>query len=43
MEKTWLKAPMEEAWFCKRLFFEVVIFMVKDKKIQYKRNNVNQN
>ena len=34
---------MEKAWFYGRLFFEVVVIMVKHKKIQYKRDNVNQN
>ena len=33
---------MEKARFYKRLFFEVVIVMVKEKKMQYKRYNVNQ-
>ena len=32
-------APMEKAWFYEKLFFEVVIVMVKDKKIQYRYNN----
>ena len=42
MEKTWFRpqwkitswfiAPMEKEWFCERLFFEVIITMVKDKK-----------
>ena len=27
----WFKAPMEKAWFYERLFFEMVIAMVKDK------------
>ena len=29
---SWFIAPMEKAWFYERLFFEVVIVMVKDKK-----------
>ena len=33
---------MEKAWFYERLFFEVVVFMVKYKKMQYKRCNFNQ-
>ena len=28
---SWSIAPMEKAWLCERLFFEVVIIMVKDK------------
>ena len=36
-----IMAIMETTWFCERLFFEVLIVMVKDKKIQYKRYNVN--
>ena len=36
-----IMAIMETTWFCGRLFFEVLIVMVKDKKIQYKRYNVN--
>ena len=39
---SWYIAAMEKAWFYKTLFFEVVIVMVKDKKTQYKRSNVNQ-
>ena len=39
---SWFIAPTEKAWFYKRLFFEVVIVMVKEKKMQYKRYNVNQ-
>ena len=39
---SWFIAPMEKARFYKRLFFEVVIVMVKEKKMQYKRYNVNQ-
>ena len=36
---------MEKVWFYERLFFEVVIFMTKDKKKkkQYERCNVNKN
>ena len=33
---------MENTWFYERLFFEVEIVTVKDKKIQYKRYNVNK-
>ena len=29
---SWFIGPMEKAWFYKRLFFEVVIVMVKEKK-----------
>ena len=29
---SWFIAPIEKAWFYERLFFEVVIVMVKDKK-----------
>ena len=35
--------PVEMVWFCERFFFEVVIAMVKDKRIQYRRYNVNKN
>ena len=35
-------APMKKSWFYERLFFEVIV-MVKDKKIRYKRYDVNQN
>ena len=35
-------APMKKPWFYERLFFEVIV-MVKDKKIRYKRYDVNQN
>ena len=35
-------APIEKAWFYEKLFFEVVIVMVKDKKIEYKRYNNSQ-
>ena len=35
---------MEKAWIYQRLFFKVIIAMVKDKqKIQYKRYIANQN
>ena len=34
--------PMEKAWFYEKLFSEVVMVMVKDKKI-HKRYNFNQN
>ena len=27
---SWFIAPMEKAWFYERLFFEVVIVMIKD-------------
>ena len=30
-------APMEKGWFYERFIFEVVMVMVEDKKIQYKR------
>ena len=33
---------MEKAWFYEKLFFKVVIVMVKNNKIQHKRYNVNQ-
>ena len=36
-------SPMEKAWFYKRLFFEVVIIMVKGKKYSIKRYDVIQN
>ena len=36
------KASVEKALFYERYFFEVAIVMVKDKKIQYKRYNVNK-
>ena len=39
---SWSMAPMEKAWFCERLFFKVVIIMLKSKKLQHKRYNVNQ-
>ena len=52
MEKAWIRsqwnilswfiAPMEKAWFYDRLFFKVVIVMVKYKK-HHKRYNVNLN
>ena len=32
----WVIAPMQKAWFYKRLFFEVAIAMVKDKKYRIK-------
>ena len=34
---------METAWFYERLFFLVVIVMVKDKKIQYKTWETSEN
>ena len=34
---------MEKAWFYERLFFKVVIVLVKELKIQYKRYNVYKN
>ena len=34
---------MEKAWFHEKLFSEVVMVMVKDKKIHHKRCNFNQN
>ena len=33
---SWFIAPMEKAWFYKRLFFEVVIVMARDKKYSMK-------
>ena len=36
-------AIMEKAWFYEKLFFKVIIVMVKNNKIQHKRYNVNQN
>ena len=33
---SWFIAPMEKAWFYERLFFEVVIVMMKDKKYNMK-------
>ena len=33
---SWFIAPMEKARFYKRLFFEVVIVMVKEKKCSIK-------
>ena len=33
---SWFGAPMEEEWFYKILFFEVVIVMVKEKKYSIK-------
>ena len=39
----WFIAPMEKAWFYERLFFKVVIVLVKELKIQYKRYNVYKN
>ena len=38
---SWFIPPTEKAWFIK--FFELVIVMVKDKKIQNKRYNSSQN
>ena len=35
-------AIMEKTWFYEKLFFKVIIVMVKNK-IQHKRYNVNQN
>ena len=35
--------PVEMVCFYERFFFEVVIAMVKDKRIQYRRYNVNEN
>ena len=37
----WLIAPKKKAWFYERLFFKVIIVVVKDTKRQYKRYNVN--
>ena len=34
---------MGKAWFYEKLFSEVVMVMVKDKKIHHKRYNFNQN
>ena len=33
---SWFIAPMEKAWFYKRLFFELVIVMARDKKYSIK-------
>ena len=38
-----IMAPMEKTCFYERLFLEVVIVMVKDKKTQYKRYSVKKN
>ena len=38
---SWFIAPMKKTWFYKRFFFEVVMFMVKDKR-KYNQN-VNKN
>ena len=38
-----VRAPVEKTLFFERLFFEVVIIIVKYKKIQHKRYNVNKN
>ena len=35
--------PGAKTWFYERLLFEMVIVMVKNKKIQYKIYNINQN
>ena len=35
-------APMEKVWFYEKLFFKVVIVMVKNNKIRHKRS-VSQN
>ena len=40
---SWFVVSMEKAWFYERLFFKVVIVMVKDKKKHHKRYKVNQN
>ena len=37
---SWFVALMEKAWFYKRLFFEKVTVVVKDKKVQYKRYTI---
>ena len=34
---------MKKAWFYEQLFSEVVMIMVKDKKIHHRRYNFNQN
>ena len=40
----WLTDPVKKAMFCERVFsFEGVIVMLKDKKIQFNRYNVNKN
>ena len=39
---SWFIAPMEKVLFYERLFFEVVIDIVKDIKIQYKRYRVHK-
>ena len=36
-------SPMEKVLLYERLFFEVVIVMVKDKKTRHKRYHTNQN
>ena len=39
----WFVDPMKKTCFCERMFFfEVVIVMVEDKKIQYKRYSVSK-
>ena len=39
---SWFMTPVEKTWFYGKKFFEVVIVMVKDKQMQYKRYNVNK-
>ena len=36
IEKAWFITPTEKAWFYVRLFFELIIAMVKDKKYSIK-------
>ena len=44
MENTFMvESPNRKRHIFERLLFEVVIVMVKDKKIQHKTYNVNQN
>ena len=38
----WFIVPMEKARFYERFFFEILMVVVKDKKIRYKRYNVNK-
>ena len=39
---SWFMTPVEKTWFYGKKIFEVVIVMVKDKQMQYKRYNVNK-
>ena len=38
-----LIVPMKKAWFNEGSFYEVIMVMLKDKKMYYKRYNVNEN